>query len=739
MPEEDLANSEETETVSEGNDTKNEKKEKKSKTKKQKSKQKRDDKDKKNKKDEKKPKAKDENSKKKGDKKSIPKAIKFLLFGEFGEKYCYFSMRTVLTLFLTQHLLFGPNTAAKLTHTYKMTIYILPMLGALLADSYLGTFNVIFIFSILLSFGNIILTMGSMTANLYTMRASSLFGLFASSVGIGAIRPCISALGGDQYGIDEAKRRLRYFSLLYFVMSVASLFATAIAPVLRFNIACFDQLTCFPLTFFVSSMVFIISFSVFLFHKPLFVIKPAPGSVFISVFRCMVYALKKRMKAKDETKEHWLDYAEDQYSKDVIYDIKCLLRLLLIYVPLPVFWSLFDQQSSRWIFQAVNLNGELNGHFIRPDQMLIVNPLVIILLLPLFEYIIYPWLVKLKLCRTPLQRMTIGGILAACAFIMAGFLQLRIESEVPPLPPKGFTEVLLINNSPCTLRMESPESEKIGKFDYFFVKSVPLRQNVSWSFVPSNCSAKKGKSETFYTSSAYQSMMVTLEDKKLKIYAENDTRRKRNDGNSRVRLHFYTDLEFDAERNLTFMFQSSRKTYTVGIAVRSGITDYSPLIPAIYNIYFPGIFSDYEENPSGELKFETGGSYTVFVHQNTFTKMSLVSVVTTVTPTSISILWQIPQIIIITIGEIMFSITGLAFSYSQAPLYLKSVVQAAWLFNSAIGNLLVIFVVQVLNMDKMSYELFTFAALMVVSMIIFAVMAYYYEYKDINKFKEIDL
>ncbi|GFQ92795.1 peptide transporter family 1 [Trichonephila clavata] len=739
MPEEDVANSEETEAESDDNDTKNEKKENKSETKNQKSKKKRDDKNKKNKKDKKKPKAKDKNSEKKSDEKNIPEAIKFLLVGEFGEKFYFYSLRTILTLFLTQHLLFGPNTAAKLSHSLKMTIYILPMFGALLADSYLGKFKVIFYFAILMSFGNIILTIGSIPGNPYTMRASSLFGLFASAVGIGAIRPCITALGGDQYGVGEAKRRLRYFSLLYFTMSVASLFATAIAPVLRFNIACFDQLTCFPVTFFVSSLVFIINFSVFLFHKPLFVIKKPKGSVFLSVFRCMVYAWKKKRKAKDEKKEHWLDYAEDRYSKDVIYDIKCLLRLLFIYIPLPVFWSLYDQQVSRWILQAVNMNGELNGHFIRPDQMLIVNPIVIILFLPLFEYFIYPWLGKIKLCRTPLQRMTVGGILSVCAFMMAGFIQLRIESEVPPPPPKGFTEVLLINNSPCSLEMESPQSEKIGKFDHSFVKSVPIRQNVNWGFVPSNCSVTKSKSKTFNSSSAYQSMMVTLEDEELHIYVENDTRKKRIDGNSKVRLHYNTDMEFDTEKNLTFMFKSSRKTYTVIIAVRSGITDYFPFIPAIYSVYFPGIFTDYEENPSGELKFETGGSYTVYVHQNTFKKMSLVSVVTTVTATSINILWQLPQIIIIAIGEIMFSVTGLAFSYSQAPLYLKSVVQAAWLFNSAIGNLLVIFVIQVLNMNKISQELFTFAGLMAISMIIFAAMAHYYEYKDINKFKEVDL
>jgi dipeptide/tripeptide permease len=52
----------------------------------------------------------------------------------------------------------------------------------------------------------------------------------------------------------------------------------------------------------------------------------------------------------------------------------------------------------------------------------------------------------------------------------------------------------------------------------------------------------------------------------------------------------------------------------------------------------------------------------------------------------ISILWQVPQYIIVTAGEIMFSITGLEFAYSQAPESMKSVVQAVWLFCVAGGK-----------------------------------------------------
>lgn len=55
-------------------------------------------------------------------------------------------------------------------------------------------------------------------------------------------------------------------------------------------------------------------------------------------------------------------------------------------------------------------------------------------------------------------------------------------------------------------------------------------------------------------------------------------------------------------------------------------------------------------------------------------------------------LWQLPQIIVITAAEIMFSVTGLEFSFTQAPESMKSVLQACWLLSVAIGNMLVVVV-----------------------------------------------
>ena len=57
---------------------------------------------------------------------------------------------------------------------------------------------------------------------------------------------------------------------------------------------------------------------------------------------------------KHENREHWLDYADDKYDKTLISDTKAALRVLFLYIPLPFFWALFDQQVSfMLLFQSM--------------------------------------------------------------------------------------------------------------------------------------------------------------------------------------------------------------------------------------------------------------------------------------------------------------------------------------------------------------------------------------------------
>ena len=139
-----------------------------------------------------------------------------------------------------------------------------------------------------------------------------------------------------------------------------------------------------------------------------------------------------------------------------------------MYLPLPFFWSLFSMQGSRWTLTATQTNGWCGPVKVRPDQMQIMNPIMILAFLPIFQYGVYPLIEKcgirlgsffldIKDCSiyklytnilkyytdlfwswfvrmTSLRRMSAGQVTTALAFIVSGFVQLAIDNELTPIP-----------------------------------------------------------------------------------------------------------------------------------------------------------------------------------------------------------------------------------------------------------------------------------------------------------------
>ncbi len=67
-----------------------------------------------------------------------------------------------------------------------------------------------------------------------------------------------------------------------------------------------------------------------------------------------------------------------------------------------------------------------------------------------------------------------------------------------------------------------------------------------------------------------------------------------------------------------------------------------------------------------------------------------------------SILWQVPQYLTMTIVEILLSSVGLEFAYTQTPASMRPVLQTAWLFTIAIGNLIVVVITDLHIFKKQS-------------------------------------
>ncbi|XP_022253343.1 solute carrier family 15 member 2-like [Limulus polyphemus] len=125
-------------------------------------------------------------------KERYPKSVIFIVGNEFCERFCYYGMKAVLTLYLTMVLLYDEDTATMIYHTFSMGCYFTPLFGAMLADSFLGKFKSSSdcLHACLIHLSN--------AKDIF--RAMSMIGLTLIAIGTGGIKPCVAAFGGDQFG-----------------------------------------------------------------------------------------------------------------------------------------------------------------------------------------------------------------------------------------------------------------------------------------------------------------------------------------------------------------------------------------------------------------------------------------------------------------------------------------------------------------------------------------------------------
>lgn len=647
-----------------------------------------------------------------------PKSVFFIISNEFCERFSFYGMRTVLSIYLTDMLLFNENTSKIIFHVFTFLVYFFPVFGAMIADSWLGKFKTILYISMVYASGNILLALAATPPLKLPIKEFSMLGLIIIAVGTGGIKPCVSAFGGDQFVLPQQELQLaKFFSMFYFSINAGSLISTAITPILREQVHCFGQKSCFSLAFAVPGILMVISIIVFAFGKKLYKIKPPEGNMVLKVSKCVSSALKLKSKAIVK-KDHWLDYAEEKYDRHLINDIKATLRVLVLYLPLPVFWALFDQQGTGWTFQARRMDGDIGFYTILPDQMQVINPFLILVFIPLFEYVIYPAMNKCNFLTTPLKRLSTGGFLVAISFIISAFISMALEAQYPKLPEPGKPQIRIYNNNACSLKLTAKllDEGPIVIKPMEFYRKVDLKVgNETYFDYEFMCDTQSSRGQFFIPNNI--SVGYYFADNQL-VSFEDDISKDTN-GLPKLRLIFNTNTTnytvIDDEK-ITRIKSNSKDTSGKSL----NVGQYSLQVGNENVIKF---------------KLRLGGVYVILINKD------VAKIVEVTSPNNIHMLWLLPQYIIITMGEIMFSITGLEFSYSQAPTSMKSVLQACWLLTTAFGNLLVVIIEGINPFEKQSANFFLYAGIMIVDMLLFVVMAMQYKYvkKEENGNEDLDL
>ncbi|KAK7882674.1 hypothetical protein WMY93_028848 [Mugilogobius chulae] len=376
---------------------------------------------------------------------NYPLSICFIVVNEFCERFSYYGMKAVLTLYFVSYLHWDPDLSTAVYHAFSSLCYFTPILGALIADAWLGKFRTI----IYLSIVYVIVTWSSRSEPFPL--SLSMIGLILIAFGTGGIKPCVAAFGGDQFDEEHTSERQKFFSVFYMAINAGSLLSTIITPVLRSGVQCFGD-DCYALAFGVPAALMVVALVVFIGGSGMYKRNPPQGNILGEVCNC-IGSLKVRPR-----KQHWLDWAEDKYPKRLIQEIKMVMRVLVLYIPLPMFWALFDQQGSRWTLQATRMNLAFGSSFsIEPDQMQMLNALLILLFVPIFDLVIYPVVSCCKITITPLRKWRLGLVFAAFGLWISPTLQWSVnvmKTVGTPAPAQNaLLQVLNVAGSDITVKL----------------------------------------------------------------------------------------------------------------------------------------------------------------------------------------------------------------------------------------------------------------------------------------------
>ena len=328
----------------------------------------------------------------------MPGGIPYIIANEAAERFSFYGMKAILSIFMVQYLwLMGDAPTEQMSevlasenyHKFNKWVYATPFFGALLADFFFGKYRVIIWLSIVYCVGHACLA-------LMGVSGSAGWWLFAGlsliCVGSGGIKPCVSAHVGDQFGKSNQHLLTKVFNWFYFSINLGAFLSMLATP------------------------------WILEWHGPHLAFG-IPGVLMAIATLSFWLGRKKFIHIQPDSKK----FKRELCSKE---GLGVILRLLPLYFFVAFFWALFDQTGSSWIFQSQ----DMDRHFVidwLPSQIQSINSVLILTLVPLFTFFVYPTLGRfIKL--TPLRKIGVGLFITVFAFSIIALIQVSISKGNTP-------------------------------------------------------------------------------------------------------------------------------------------------------------------------------------------------------------------------------------------------------------------------------------------------------------------
>ena len=430
----------------------------------------------------------------------LPRQVPYIMGNEACERFSFYGMRNILVPFLVSSMLLAylpeserESMAKEVFHTFVIGVYFFPLLGGWLSDRFFGKYNTVLWFSLVYCAGHACLALFE------DNRTGFYTGLFLIALGSGGIKPLVVSFVGDQF--DQSNKSLAkiVFDFFYWTINFGSFFASLLMPLLLRNFGP-------SIAFGVPGILMGIATLLFWLGRKEYVrVPPTKGEDPNSFYQVSRTALTREVPGKGRPglwvcmsgffiaavllliaipmlfgvhASFWpkdfgfvvtaclalgviilfggvgvsmqLDRARGVHPDASVDSVRAVLRILIIFALTTPFWSLFDQKASTWVLQGRQMYIPTEAWWwptwLVKDaaQMQALNPLLIMLLIPFNNIVLYPLLRKLGFNPTPLRRMGWGIVFAGLSWVVAGFIQLHMDSGAQTSLASQFWPYLLL-------------------------------------------------------------------------------------------------------------------------------------------------------------------------------------------------------------------------------------------------------------------------------------------------------
>ncbi|CAI0424305.1 unnamed protein product [Linum tenue] len=393
------------------------------------------------------------------------KACRFILGNECCERLAYYGMSTNLVNFLQERLNMGNVAASTSVTNWSGTCYVTPLIGAFLADAYLGRFWTIAGFVIVYICGLRPSCNGDSCHATSSQTAVCFVALYLIALGTGGIKPCVSSFGADQFDENdesEKKKKSSFFNWFYFSINIGALVASSVLVWIQMNVG-------WDWGFGIPTVAMAIAIVFFFAGSRMYRVQKPGGSPLTRIFQVIVASLRKlniqvpadksllyevsdsessiqgsrRLEHTDEfNRFRFFDRAAvettDEDLKGLsnpwrlctvtqVEELKSIIRLLPVWASGIIFSAVYSQMSTMFVLQGNTMDQHIGPKFKIPSASLsLFDTLSVLFWAPIYDRLIVPAARNFTGHQhgfTQLQRMGIGLVISTLAMVVAGALE----------------------------------------------------------------------------------------------------------------------------------------------------------------------------------------------------------------------------------------------------------------------------------------------------------------------------